>query len=69
MGALLSIDKACEVVEENKVWALPENVGPSMCMVLKEKIIQQGDGMNGETIEYCLKLFILSFLHSIDLYY
>lgn len=30
--------------------ALHENVGPSTCMALKEKIIQQGDGMNGEPI-------------------
>lgn len=51
MRALSSIDKACEVVEENKVWALPENVGPSTCTALKEKIIQQGDGMDGEPIE------------------
>lgn len=56
-------DEAFKVSEENEVWALPENVGPSTCTWLKKKkIIQEGDDeqrTNGIALKAAATLLVI----------
>lgn len=47
-------DEGFKVAEGNKLWALPENGGPSTSMELKKKSC---DGMSGEQQDACVRLW------------
>lgn len=53
LGAMVH-DEGFKVAEGNKLWALPENGGPSTCMELKKKSC---DGMSGEQQDACVRLW------------